>query len=83
MRSEVNNPQRTQDNDPDQPPKKADETPRREGGDDAIAESNPTDSRLDEKVIVNEQRENKIVNTPSQTAVNSSESTGTDEDAIN
>lgn len=44
-----------------------DSTPRREGGDDALAETNPTDSRLDEKVIVNTQSENKIVNAPSQT----------------
>jgi hypothetical protein len=43
-----------------------DETPRREGGDDALAETNPSDSRMDEKVIVNSQNENKIVNAPSQ-----------------
>jgi hypothetical protein len=43
-----------------------DETPRREGGDDALAETNPSDSRLDEKVVVNTQSENKIVNSPSQ-----------------
>jgi hypothetical protein len=43
-----------------------DETPRREGGDDALAETNPSDSRMDEKVIVNSQSENKIVNAPSQ-----------------
>lgn len=40
----------------------------REGGDDNLADSSPTDSRSDEKVIVNEQRENKTVNAPSQTA---------------
>jgi hypothetical protein len=45
---------------------RADETPRREGGDDALAETNPSDSRMDEKVIVNSQSENKIVNSPSQ-----------------
>jgi hypothetical protein len=50
-----------------------DVTPRREGGDDALAETNPSDSRLDEFVIVNEQRENKIVNSPSQTEVHTSE----------
>lgn len=44
-----------------------DMTPRREGGDDAIAEAHPEDPRLDEKVIVNEQIENKAVNAPSQT----------------
>lgn len=43
-----------------------DQTPRREGGDDALAETNPSDSRMDEKVVVNTQSENKIVNTPSQ-----------------
>ncbi len=57
-------------------------TPRREGGDDSLAESSPTDSRSDEKVIVNEQRENKIVNAPSQTAVNTSEGNSFDEDII-
>lgn len=45
----------------------ADVTPRREGGDDALSETNPSDSRMDEKVIVNEQSESKIVNGPSQT----------------
>ena len=59
-----------------------DTTPRREGGDDSLAESSPTDSRSDEKVIVNEQRENKIVNGPSQTDANSSESIGSDEDIL-
>ena len=44
-----------------------DTTPRREGGDDALAERNPSDSRMDEKVIVNEQSSQKIVNAPSQT----------------
>ncbi len=39
-----------------------DVTPRREGGDDAIAERHITDSRADEKVIVNEQESEKIVN---------------------
>ncbi len=34
-----------------------DVTPRREGGDDAIAESSPHDPRADEKVILNEKRE--------------------------
>lgn len=61
----------------------ADQTPRREGGDDAIGEqSSPSDSRLDEKVIVNEQREHKAVNAPSQTAAHPSEIEGSDEDVI-
>ena len=53
-----------------------DQTPRREGGDDALAETSPTDSRADEKVIVNEQAENKTVNVPSQTGA------GTNKDSI-
>lgn len=59
-----------------------DVTPRREGGDDALAETSPNDSRADEKVIVNEQRENKTVNIPSQTAANTSENTGNDEEVF-
>jgi hypothetical protein len=59
-----------------------DTTPRREGGDDALAESSPTDNRSDEKVIVNEQRENKIVNAPSQTAANTSEGNSNDEEIM-
>lgn len=62
-------------------------TPRREGGDDALAENSdaleasaPNDSRADEKVIVNEQREHKTVNGPSQTAANTN---GSDEEIIN
>jgi hypothetical protein len=59
-----------------------DMTPRREGGDDSLAEASPYDSRDDEKVIVNAQRENKTVNTPSQTAPNTSEETGNDEEVL-
>lgn len=54
-----------------------DVTPRREGGDDAIAETNPADGRLDEKVIVNGQQANKIVNAPSQTGPHNSEGENT------
>jgi hypothetical protein len=54
----------------------------REGGDDAL-DASPTDSRLDEKVIVNEQRSDKIVNAPAQSAPNDSESSGNDEEIIN
>ena len=57
-----------------------DATPRREGGDDALAEIHPTDSRADEKVIVNEQRDQKVVNTPSQTGAHTSETEGTESD---
>lgn len=60
----------------------ADSTPRSEGGEDSLENASPTDSRADEKVIVNEQRDNKIVNMPSQTAVNSSEQAGNDEEVI-
>lgn len=59
-----------------------DSTPRSEGGEDSIENMSPTDSRADEKVIVNEQRESKAVNIPSQTAVNLSEQTGNDEEVI-
>ncbi|OLY93685.1 hypothetical protein SAMN05444008_11499 [Cnuella takakiae] len=38
----------------------------REGGDDALADARPSDPRADEKVIVNEQENNRIVNRPSQ-----------------
>jgi len=56
--------------------------PQREGGDDSLTDSSPTDNRSDEKVIVNEQRENKIVNAPSQTAVNTSEGNSNDEESL-
>lgn len=46
----------------------AENAPGREGGDDALTEASPTDERADEKVIVNQQRENQAVNAPSQTA---------------
>ncbi len=59
-----------------------DQTPRREGGEDSAENMSPTDENADEKVIVNEQREHKTVNTPSQTAANTSEGISNDEDAI-
>lgn len=55
-------------------------TPRREGGDDALAEISPTDARADEKVIVNEQRSDKVVNTPSQSGAHTNETEGSEED---
>lgn len=64
----------------DNPPAAAGSPSEREGGDEALANSSPYDERSDEKVIVNEQRSDKAVNMPSQTAVNSSEITGSDED---
>lgn len=60
-----------------------DQTPRREGGEDSFAEASPDDSRSDEKVIVNEQVSNKTVNAPSQTAANTSEGSGSDDEIIN
>jgi len=59
-----------------------DMTPRREGGDDSLAEASPYDSRDDEKVIVNTQRENKTVNRPSQTAANTSEEAGPEDEVL-
>ena len=76
-------PQNTQDKSSDrQQYFPADQTPRREGGDDSLAEASPTDPRNDEKVIVNEQREQKIVNAPSQTEANNSERINNDEETI-
>jgi hypothetical protein len=60
----------------------ADSTPRNEGGEDSAENISPTDDNADEKVIVNEQREHKTVNAPSQTAVNTSEGISNDEDTI-
>ncbi|HET7896253.1 MAG TPA: hypothetical protein VFL47_01240 [Flavisolibacter sp.] len=65
--AETNGPKNKPDNSKSTFETQPDTTPRREGGDDALSETNPADSRLDEKVIVNTQRENKIVNAPSQT----------------
>jgi hypothetical protein len=54
----------------------------RDGGDESLVNSSPTDSRSDEKVVVNEQRGNKIVNAPSQTAANTSEGSSNDDDIV-
>jgi len=54
----------------------------REGGDDSLTNSSPTDSRSDEKVVVNEQRSDKIVNGPSQTAANTSEGSSYDDEIL-
>lgn len=56
----------------------ADQTPRREGGDDSLAEAHPEDPRDDEKVIVNNQREQKNVDSPSRTVSNTSENISKD-----
>ncbi len=73
MNNEPHGPHKKKDNTESTFESRPDVTPRREGGDDALAETNPSDSRMDENVIVNEQRENKIVNSPSQTDVHASE----------
>ena len=57
-------------------------TPRKEGGEDSLAETSPQDTKADEKIIVNEQREDKIVNVPSQTAAHTSELEANDDDVI-
>ncbi len=58
-----------------------DQTPRREGGEDAVAEI--SDNILaDEEVIVNSQTENKTVNSPSQSGVHSSETEAGDQTII-
>lgn len=62
--------------------KKGTDAPQREGGDESLTESSPTDSRLDEKVIVNEQRSDKIVNGAPQTSPNTSERSGSDEEIV-
>jgi len=54
----------------------------REAGDDSLVNSSPTDSRSDEKVVVNEQRSDKIVNAPSQTSANTSERNSYDEEIL-
>lgn len=68
MNPSINDPRNKKDNTSSTFETKADETPRREGGDDALADTNSLDSRMDEKVVVNSQREDKIVNAPSQSA---------------
>jgi hypothetical protein len=73
MNATPNGPQKKVDNTASTYETRPDETPRREGGDDALAETNPSDSRLDEKVVVNSQSEQKIVNAPSQTEAHPSE----------
>lgn len=73
-------PKTKKNDDPNQPLQS--ENLEKEGGDDSLTDSSPTDSRSDEKVVVNEQRANKTVNAPSQTAANTSEGTGNDEEIL-
>lgn len=63
-------------------PPKTKEYSGREGDDDALENSSPTDSRSDEKVVVNEERSNKTVNAPSQTVVNTSEGNSNHEELL-
>lgn len=58
-----------------------DMTPRREGGDDSLAEASPYDYRNDEKVLVNKQKETKMVNHPSHTTDNTSKESNSNEGA--
>jgi hypothetical protein len=53
----------------------------RDGGDDALS-ADPDDARLDEKVIVNEQRSEKVTNVPAQSGINSSEVSGNDDEIL-
>lgn len=57
-------------------------TPEKELEENSAESISPTDENADEKVIVNEQREQKTVNTPSQTAANTSERISNDEEII-
>jgi len=59
-----------------------DQNPGREVEGNSAEDMSPTDNNADEKVIVNEQREHKTVNAPSQTAVNASEGITNDEETI-
>ena len=59
-----------------------DQNPGREVEANSAEDMSPTDNNADEKVIVNEQREHKTVNAPSQTAVNASEGITNDEETI-
>lgn len=74
MTKDINNLNTAQDNRADRPSYfPPDQIPRREGGDDSLAEASPNDPRDDEKVLVNEQRERKTVNQPSEAAATSEE----------
>jgi hypothetical protein len=82
MKAEVNGPKLPQDNGPARNPAPSDQAPQREGGDDSLADARPDDYRADEKVIVNEHRESKTVNAPSQTAANTNVGISNDEEPL-
>lgn len=69
-------------NDPPKTKKGETDANGRESGDDSLVNSSPADIRSDEKVVVNEQRANKIVNGPSQTAANTSEGSSFDDELL-
>lgn len=69
-------------NDPPKTKKGEADANGKEGADDSLVYSSSTDSRSDEKVVVNEQRANKIVNGPSQTAANTSEGNSYDDEIL-
>lgn len=69
-------------NDPPKTKKEETDANGREGGDDSLVNSSPTDTRSDEKVVVNEQRGDKILNGPSQTAANTSEGSSNDDEIL-
>jgi hypothetical protein len=54
----------------------------REGGDDSLVNSSPTDNRSDEKVVVNEQRSGKIVNGAPQTSADIIEGSSNDDEIL-
>lgn len=84
MERDMNIPRKPGYDQPGQPTyaSQPDITPRKEGGDDALTQSSPSDPDSDEKVIVNEQRANKTVNAPSQTAANTSEANSYDDEIV-
>lgn len=82
MKNEPNGPREKKIKDLDNTDSFPDQALMKEGGEDSAEHISPTDDNADEKVIVNEQREHKTVNAPSQTAVNTSEGISNDEDTI-
>ena len=84
MKRDMNTPRGPHNRKPGDPTyaSQPDVTPRKIGGDDSLENSSPDDSHADEKVIVNEQRANKTVNAPSQTAVNTNEGSSSDEEIL-
>lgn len=82
MSDNINNPRHSQDRSLGRTPVPANEPKGKEKSEDSLTDASPDDSRADEKVIVNEQREHKTVNAPSQTAANANEGISKDEETI-